>query len=204
MIGTTLSRLFALSLLLLCLPGCEDIEGNQPGECTDGADNDSNGYFDCDDRSCFGAPDCTGEGPDDDDAADDDDTTNDDDDTSIDDDDTGDDDDLVADDDDTGGDGVTPWIESVTYVYNAAGGSFLFSIEAHDPDNNFGVPLLLWSIDAAAQPPVAVGTIPLQGDAYFDVEMQDAVASQTYQVLFAIRDADQNVSEGVSISATAQ
>jgi hypothetical protein len=35
-----------------------DIEGDLPGECTDGADNDRDGTFDCDDPDCAGAPIC--------------------------------------------------------------------------------------------------------------------------------------------------
>ena len=35
-----------------------DIEGNEPGECGDGADNDGDGLFDCDDPDCAGAPAC--------------------------------------------------------------------------------------------------------------------------------------------------
>lgn len=34
------------------------IEGANPGECEDGADNDVDGYFDCDDNNCWGAPIC--------------------------------------------------------------------------------------------------------------------------------------------------
>ncbi len=49
--------------------GCTDIEGNQPGECTDRADNDSDGDFDCADSDCAGSPDCT-DGVDDDDSGD--------------------------------------------------------------------------------------------------------------------------------------
>ncbi|TNE88449.1 MAG: LamG domain-containing protein [Deltaproteobacteria bacterium] len=33
-------------------------EGNEPGECTDDADNDSDGLFDCDDPDCAGAVAC--------------------------------------------------------------------------------------------------------------------------------------------------
>ena len=56
-------------------PGDDDdatgeIEGDEAGECSDGADNDQDGMFDCDDPGCYGSPDCAG---DDDDAADDDD-----------------------------------------------------------------------------------------------------------------------------------
>jgi hypothetical protein len=35
-------------------------EGDDPGECDDGADNDRDGLFDCDDPECEGAPDCQG------------------------------------------------------------------------------------------------------------------------------------------------
>jgi len=72
------------------------IEGDEPGECGDGADNDGDGDYDCDDEDCAGAPDCSG-----DDDADDDDAADDDDDAADDDDDAADDDDDAADDDDT-------------------------------------------------------------------------------------------------------
>jgi hypothetical protein len=40
-------------------------EGDDPGECSDGADNDQDGQFDCDDAACKGSPDCkTGAGTD--------------------------------------------------------------------------------------------------------------------------------------------
>ena len=79
-----------LLAFVMLLPACpaEDIEGNQPGECSDGADNDSDGYFDCNDSNCYGAPDCLGDDDDDDASSDDDDTSSDDDDASSDDDDT--------------------------------------------------------------------------------------------------------------------
>ena len=35
-----------------------DTEGTLPGQCGDGADNDANGLFDCDDPGCQGAPVC--------------------------------------------------------------------------------------------------------------------------------------------------
>lgn len=38
-------------------------EGDQAGECEDGADNDQDGDFDCDDTHCVGAPACTPESP---------------------------------------------------------------------------------------------------------------------------------------------
>jgi len=50
---SAVSASLAFSLAPLGLSSCdEDIEGNEPGECEDGADNDSDGYFDCEDRDC--------------------------------------------------------------------------------------------------------------------------------------------------------
>ncbi|MFH1463371.1 MAG: Ig-like domain-containing protein [Pseudomonadota bacterium] len=45
----------------LLLLGCSNPEGYVPGECFDGADNDGDGLYDCDDADCEGAPGC-GEG----------------------------------------------------------------------------------------------------------------------------------------------
>lgn len=39
------------------------IEGDDAGECRDGADNDQDGAFDCDDDGCAGSPDCDGKTP---------------------------------------------------------------------------------------------------------------------------------------------
>ncbi len=41
-----------------CIFGSKDIEGDEPFECEDGADNDQNGDFDCDDEGCQDSPDC--------------------------------------------------------------------------------------------------------------------------------------------------
>ncbi|MCO4745515.1 MAG: hypothetical protein KC912_12055 [Proteobacteria bacterium] len=55
-----MNRLF----LCLCLFGCPTTspypatEGTLPGECTDDADNDADGLFDCNDPDCFGAAAC--------------------------------------------------------------------------------------------------------------------------------------------------
>ncbi len=35
-----------------------DSEGQEPGDCSDAADNDGDGDFDCDDEGCFGSPVC--------------------------------------------------------------------------------------------------------------------------------------------------
>lgn len=36
----------------------DDYEGDEPGECSDGADNDRDSLWDCDDPDCAGSPDC--------------------------------------------------------------------------------------------------------------------------------------------------
>ncbi len=48
-----------LALPLSCRPllGTE-FEGDDAGECSDGADNDRDGYFDCQDNECWDSPDC--------------------------------------------------------------------------------------------------------------------------------------------------
>lgn len=38
-----------------------EFEGDQAGECSDQADNDRDGYFDCNDNGCWGHPDCEGQ-----------------------------------------------------------------------------------------------------------------------------------------------
>ena len=38
-----------------------ELEGDEPGECSDSADNDVDGLFDCDDPDCAGAPECQSE-----------------------------------------------------------------------------------------------------------------------------------------------
>ena len=76
-----LRSLLVLALLLGCPADDDDDapgEGRNAGECSDGADNDGDGLFDCDDPDCAGAPSCA----DDDDASDDDDGTPDDDDST--------------------------------------------------------------------------------------------------------------------------
>jgi hypothetical protein len=95
-------RTLALVLLSgLMLAACANVEGDAVGECSDGADNDRDGRFDCQDPDCFGSPACAGDDDDSGAAGDDDDATGDDDDATGDDDDaTGDDDDTTAGDDD--------------------------------------------------------------------------------------------------------
>ena len=57
-----------LTLILLAACGGNP-EGHLPGECEDGADNDADGDYDCDDSDCTGAPACNLEDEDDDDDA---------------------------------------------------------------------------------------------------------------------------------------
>jgi hypothetical protein len=117
--GPRAGLLGLLALLVALAAACSDVsisqrpeaEGDEPGECSDDADNDADGLFDCDDPDCAGAaacaPDDDDTAPDDDDSAvDDDDTAPDDDDTAPDDDDSAadDDDDSAADDDDSAAD----------------------------------------------------------------------------------------------------
>ena len=44
-------------------PDAPRIEGTEVGDCSDGADNDSDGLFDCEDDGCAGAPDCEDSDP---------------------------------------------------------------------------------------------------------------------------------------------
>lgn len=51
--------LLYLALPFFALPACgAPPEGRSSGECADGADNDGNGAFDCDDPGCADSPDC--------------------------------------------------------------------------------------------------------------------------------------------------
>ena len=83
-----------------CNAGNTVVEGQNPGDCLDGADNDMDGLFDCEDDTCAGSPDCEGVGDDDTAGGGDDDTSGGgDDDTSG----GGDDDTFGGGDDDTSG-----------------------------------------------------------------------------------------------------
>ncbi|HCP47589.1 MAG TPA: hypothetical protein DIU15_16225, partial [Deltaproteobacteria bacterium] len=78
-----MTRVLALLVVfggLVLVSACSDrapIEGQYPGECVDGIDNDEDDSVDCDDSDCVRAPDCASPEEDDDDddtGADDDDT----------------------------------------------------------------------------------------------------------------------------------
>ncbi len=45
-------------LFLLLSAACTPSEGREAGECSDAADNDGDGLYDCDDPDCAGSPDC--------------------------------------------------------------------------------------------------------------------------------------------------
>ena len=51
-------ELIMLFLLFISCSSVERIEGSEVGDCTDGADNDMDGFFDCSDSSCKGSSDC--------------------------------------------------------------------------------------------------------------------------------------------------
>jgi len=50
--------LLAGALIAACSAKEPLLEGDDPGECADGADNDVNRLYDCDDPGCIGSPDC--------------------------------------------------------------------------------------------------------------------------------------------------
>jgi hypothetical protein len=103
------------ALLLVALPACpeEEIEGDDAEECRDGADNDQDGYFDCQDNGCWDSPDCAG----DDDTGDDDSVVDDD---SVTDDDSTGDDDTAGDDDPCGSGDEAAGLLGFTLTYSMA------------------------------------------------------------------------------------
>ncbi len=91
-----LLALLGLAFVLMAADCSEEPEeGANPADCSDGADNDGDGDFDCNDSGCAGSDACTG--------TDDDDVVVDDDDVVVNDDDATNDDDSADDDDDSGG-----------------------------------------------------------------------------------------------------
>ena len=156
----------------------DDFEGDEPGECDDGADNDQDGLFDCDDPNCFGAPVCQdGDDDDDDDSTgdDDDSTAGDDDDSTVGDDDdstVGDDDDsTVGDDDDSTTAAGAPLIQNATWQWLSGPGEYEFMLAITDPDCNLGDPTLLWTLNGVLQPsqPFPGANLTCTGTMWFNV-----------------------------------
>jgi len=166
-------------------PGDDDsspsgnFEGDQPGECSDGADNDQDGFFDCDDPDCFGAPDCGG----DDDAS------------------PGDDDDA------TPGTGA-PEIVQVTYQWIPVDTTFEFAISIVDLDCDLTPVILYWSLNGAVptaqsaigdpsppSPPVCATTYT------FDLQIVNAGPGLSYAVVFSVEDSSGNRSADYTLQA---
>ena len=61
----TTRLILILGGLLLACEEKDRIEGTEPGDCTDSADNDGDGLFDCNDDGCAGSPDCSDSGAED-------------------------------------------------------------------------------------------------------------------------------------------
>ena len=169
-------------------------EGDDPGECSDGADNDKDGLFDCADPGCAGAPDCSG---DDDDSTDDDDTTPDDDDTT-------DDDDTAPDDDDTTASTNDPVISGLTGGWNAGTALMEFSMNLSDPDCDLGSPTLHWMIDAQIQTPVPSNGPDLGCAGYLNFSVPSLTRTYTYVFGFSVEDVAGNTSDWESIQVVAQ
>lgn len=53
-------KIIKITLLMIFILSCsaKRTEGTLAGDCSDGADNDQDGLFDCDDDSCIGSSDC--------------------------------------------------------------------------------------------------------------------------------------------------
>ncbi|MCP4872007.1 MAG: hypothetical protein GY898_25160 [Proteobacteria bacterium] len=168
-------------------------EGDEPGECTDGADNDLDGWFDCEDVGCFGSPDCEGEaGGDDDDATDDDDDATDDDTTPP----PGDDD------DDTPAPGA-PAITSVTSNWNGSTGEFEFTIYMSDGDCDLGLPTIYWSVDGVEQSPATLTGGSLSCSGQVDFFIGGLTATYSYTFGFWIDDSAGNLSAPYTLTVTA-
>jgi len=174
-------------------------EGDDPGECSDGADNDQDGLFDCDDPGCAGSPDCNG---DDDDSVDDDDDTDDDDDDDDDDDTTPDDDDTTPDDDDASPN--DPVIISLSANWNAGLAQMEFSMNLSDPDCDLGSPTLHWMVDSELQIPMSSTGPNLGCDGYLNTSISGLTLTYAYVFAFSVEDSAGNTSAWESINVIAQ
>jgi len=152
-------------------------EGDDPGECTDGADNDQDGLFDCDDPNCWGSPDCAG---------------------------TGDDDDTGSDDDDSTPISGAPVILNVTWTWIASTSSFEFVLDLQDSDCNLSPVTLYWSANGAAetaQAPISDAGIACGTQLTFTLELFNAASGQNYNFAFRVTDGAGNSSAVYSLSA---
>jgi hypothetical protein len=164
-------------------------EGDEPGECSDGADNDQDGLYDCNDPNCEGAPDC--EEGDDDDAT-----------TPPDDDDDATTPPPDDDDDDATPSPTAPNITNVVWSWLPASGEFEFDIYVFDSDCNLGSPTIYWSVDGTWQSPAAVGgTVTCNGTIYFYVGGFSSGASHTFQ--FQVQDSVGQTSNVWTVAVTA-
>ena len=153
-----------------------NFEGDEPGECSDGADNDQDGLFDCDDPDCFGSPDCGG-----------------------------DDDTVPGDDDDTTPAGTgAPEITGVTYQWIPVDLTFEFSIDIIDLDCDLTPVILYWSYNGQAPSPLAPtgNTNPNCSSTYFfGLQIVNASPGQSYSVTFSVEDSAGNRSAEYTLIA---
>ena len=231
-----LLALGCLALLAACytgLPNQEDpfaapddptlYEGDQPGECSDGADNDQDGFFDCNDPDCIGSPECSPGDDDDSTVSDDDDsaTGDDDDDSKASDDDDDDstpgdddddddstpgddDDDSMSGDDDDSVSPVNPVITSLSGGWNTASGEMEFTMVLTDPDCDLGSPTLFWMVDAVEQTPVSSQGPDIGCSGYLNFSVPGLTRSYAYNFSFSVDDIAGNRSDWESILLTAQ
>ena len=195
-------------------------EGDHPGECSDGADNDQDGFFDCNDPDCAASPDChpgddddstvsddddSAVGDDDDDSEtggdDDDSVTGDDDDDSV----TGDDDDdsMTGDDDDSVS-SVNPVITSLSGGWDTASAEMEFTMLLSDPNCDLGSPTLYWMVDSAEQSPVSSQGPDIGCSGYLNFSVPGLTRSYAYNFSFSVDDIAGNRSDWESILLTAQ
>ena len=177
----------------------DNIEGDQPGECSDGEDNDADGLLDCTDPSCWNSTECGG----------DDDTGGDDDDTGSGDDDTGSgDDDTGSGDDDTAPFGDPPVITNVTDTWLAAAQAFEFVLSIEDPDCNLS-PMSVYST-VSGNPEQEASNSPLAWTGQqcnfvlnFTLTLLNQLQSgQTLSVDFRVTDGAGNSSNSYNVQAT--
>ncbi len=166
----------ALALLVGLSCVAPDAEGDNAGECSDGADNDEDGLFDCNDPDCFGSPDCAG-----------------------------DDDSSPGDDDDTTAASGVPEITGVTYVWIPADQTFEFSLAIIDLDCDLTPVTLYWSMNGTAptaQPPAGDPSPPVCSTTYlFGLQLLNAAPGLSYSMVFSVEDSSGNRSADYSLTA---